>query len=86
MSEYYEGPSYGIRDVQQDDPVAYCDKCQGELYGGEKVFYMNGKTFCEECFRDWLLELLNTTPSQLADMVGADMGTIERRTAHDPLF
>ncbi len=71
MSLYDEGPTYGIPDSQQVPPVDFCDHCQGELYGGELVFLMDGKTLCKECFKDWVLDLLNTSPDILADMVGA---------------
>lgn len=77
MSLWDEGPAYGIPDPQQAPPVDHCGKCQGELYGGEQVFCVDGKTMCKECFKDWLLDLLDTSPDLLADRVGAIFETVE---------
>lgn len=76
MSTYYDGPSYGLEDRQQARIVDVCHDCQGELYGGENVFLMDGKIMCQECFKDWLLKLLNNSPSILADLVGAQIKTV----------
>lgn len=76
MSLYDEGPTYGIADPQQARPVDFCSDCQGELYGGENVFLMDGKTLCKDCFKAWLLELLDTSPDILALLVGTQMETI----------
>lgn len=73
MSTYYEGPTYGISDRQQAMAVDVCHKCQGELYGGENVFLMNGKTMCKECFKDWVLKFLDTSPNMLSDLLGVQM-------------
>ena len=61
MSLYGEGPDYGLADRQRAAAVGCCDACRGELYGGERVFCMDGETRCAACFRDWLLELLERT-------------------------
>lgn len=76
MSLNDEGHTYGISDPQQAPPVDFCSDCQGELYGGERVFLVDGKTLCKECFKDWVLDLFNVSPDILADMVGAEPETI----------
>lgn len=76
MSLYDEGPTYGIADPQQAQPIDFCSDCQGEVYGGENIFLMDGKTLCKDCFKARLLELLDTSPDILALLVGAQMETI----------
>lgn len=76
MRLYGEGPVYGIGDPQSVPPAAFCTECGGELYGGERVFVMDGETMCGECFKDWVLDLLDTSPAILADMVGARAETV----------
>ena len=36
-----------LRDIQQDPVVAYCSKCEGEIYAEESI--MPG-CLCRECF------------------------------------
>lgn len=72
MSLYNEGPTYGIRDRQQDKPVELCGECDGELYSGDPVFCVNGKLLCKGCFLEWLKEQLENRPVMLADWVGAE--------------
>lgn len=62
-----------------DEKRGRCDGCQGELYAGEQVFRMDGKTLCRECFRDWVWKLLDTNPDILAGLVGAEMKTTAMR-------
>lgn len=72
MSEYYEGPSYGLRDRQQDPPAHICPECQGELFPGDSVYHMDGGDVCGECFEDWVRDLLATSPALLAHRLGIE--------------
>lgn len=76
MSPYYDPPTYGIPDRQQAAPAAFCSKCQGELYPGDQVYHLDGKEVCFDCFKDWVLELLNVSPHLLADRLGVDISTL----------
>lgn len=72
MSEYFSGPAYGIRDRQQDKPAYICPECEAELFPGSKVYHLNGRLVCLECFKDWTHDLLDTSPDILADRLGVD--------------
>lgn len=50
-----------------------CDSCRAELFQGESFFGMDGKAMCSGCFRGWILDLLDTSPRMLAEMVGAHL-------------
>lgn len=76
MSEYYEGPTYGIRDRQRDKPSCICRECQAELFPGSKIYHLNGRPVCIECFRDWAYDLLGTSPDILADRLGVDVSPL----------
>lgn len=47
MSEYWDGPTYGIRDRQTARPVAYCLRCGGEIYRSDEYEYNEG--LCNAC-------------------------------------
>lgn len=40
---------YSLRDIQQDPPVAYCDKCEGEIYEYDECYQTSGGIFCLRC-------------------------------------
>lgn len=82
MSLFYEGPTYGIRDRQQDTQVGVCHKCQGELYAGELVFEVEGDTLCKDCFKEWVLFLLETSPDILALLLGGQAQTVQQEGYH----
>lgn len=79
MSEYYEGPTYGIRDRQRDKPAHICEECETELFPGEKTYHVNGRLVCVECFKDWAKDLLTTSPNIMADRLGVDVQTLSAR-------
>lgn len=76
MSEYYEGPSYGLRDRQRDKPCLFCPVCEAELFSGDRVYLINGRPVCIECFEDWVRELLAVSPHILADRLGVDVSNV----------
>ena len=76
MSEYFDGPSYGIRDRQQDKPSCICQECEAELFSGSKAYNLNGRLVCVECFKDWTRDLLDTSPQILADRLGVEVSTL----------
>lgn len=71
MSTYYDGPTYGIRDMQQAAPADVCSECHGELYEGETAYLWDGETLCEDCFKSRVLALLRTSPGMIAHIFGA---------------
>ena len=48
MSEYWDGPTYGIKDRQTAHPVAYCRRCGGEIYSHDEAEYNDG--LCNACW------------------------------------
>lgn len=76
MSEYYEGPAYGIRDRQRDKPSHICQECEAELFQGTSAYNVNGRLVCVECFKGWAKDLLETSPHILAHRLGIDIQTL----------
>lgn len=47
----------GLKDPQEETPVAHCAECDGELYEGDQVVECEGQCFCDrECLASYLLE------------------------------
>lgn len=44
--------TYGIRDIQQDEPVCYCGWCLREIYDYEDVEVYNGVPLCRDCYEE----------------------------------
>lgn len=76
MSEYFDGPTYGIRDRQRDNPAYICPECEAEMFQGSKAYHLNGHLVCVECFKDWTRDLLDTSPAILAGRLGVDVEDI----------
>lgn len=70
MNEYYEGPSYGIRDTQQEEVEHHCEDCGCNMYPDDTVYELDGKNICVECFEGYVDDLLITSPGILADRLG----------------
>ena len=56
------------RDVQRDFPAAKCARCGGELYPGETVWRLCGRTLCPDCAGPWLLEELAACRARLGEV------------------
>ena len=52
--EYWEGPTYGIRDRQTARPVACCRRCGGEIYRMDE--YEDNDGLCNACWEKEGLE------------------------------
>ena len=63
-----------MRDPQNRSPSWYCSKCGAEQYKSDPEYIEDGRSYCEECFRDRIEELLTVSPEIVADRMG-----IERR-------
>ncbi|MPM08406.1 hypothetical protein SDC9_54718 [bioreactor metagenome] len=44
---------YGYRDIQQEEPAAYCSICQGEIYQCDECYLISGEQVCERCVADF---------------------------------
>ena len=60
-----------LRDQQNAEPRAHCDRCGGEVYESETMFLSEGKWLCPDCFRAEIESMLNT-PLLLADALMID--------------
>ena len=61
-----------IEIVSSEQPVRTCQKGLQGIWEGEKVYHMNGKIICCDCFDAAVRRLLDRTPEVLADMMGID--------------
>ena len=41
---------------QENQPIARCDNCGGEIYDDELVHLIDGFVICAECFEDYAFE------------------------------
>lgn len=64
-----------IRDVQDDPPACFCQnpKCRGEVWPGQTRYYLYGRMYCEECFKDEITRRLESDPRGLALELGVEM-------------
>lgn len=58
-----------MRDVQQDKPVAYCAKCQGEMYRHDEMFLWEGKKLCAACIKEKFDAM---SIPEIAELLGAE--------------
>jgi len=55
------------RDIQRRRPAAVCARCGGEVYPGESVWRLGGRTLCPDCAGPWLLEELSARRIRLGE-------------------
>lgn len=80
MSEYYEGPTYGIRDRQQDKPTPpICTKC-GTPISHRETYYMDGSAIlCRACLEDRVKDFFETSFDRAVEAIGYDPITYDAR-------
>lgn len=66
-----------MRDSQDVAPKWYCSKCGAEQYESDPEYVEDGRSYCEECFRERIEELLTISPEIVASRMG-----IERRSTY----
>ena len=47
-----------------------CPWCEGDI--GNVVYNIEGDEVCEDCFKEWMIDLLNTSPGEVARYLGVD--------------
>lgn len=50
-----------------------CSKCGEDFYLGDSMFFDGGVPMCEDCFRSWVCDLLDTSPKLLGERLGLDV-------------
>ena len=53
-------------DAQDRPPLAYCERCQGEIWSDQPVFLWKHKWICLDCFKSAINALLEDDPVMLA--------------------
>ena len=48
------------------------DDAGHEIYVGETAYYFAGRTMCEDCLKDEVIDMLDNNILALADMIGAE--------------
>lgn len=62
-----------LRDAQNENPVAHCPKCGGEVWAGEPMFNWDSKGYvCLDCFKSAISALLDSDPRLAAAEMGVD--------------
>ena len=69
-----------LRDVQQDAPFCLCERCQGEVYCGEKLYRWDGKRLCPDCFTGEVESWLHRAPEEVAYALGTEVEETEPET------
>ena len=62
-----------LRDEQLDAPACLCQKCQGEVYRGEKLFKWHDRMVCADCFEFEVSTWLRVAPQEVAAALGVEM-------------
>lgn len=62
-----------LRDEQMEAPVCLCEKCQGEVYRGEKLIVVDGKRLCTDCFEEFIGDWVRRNPQGFARTFGYDI-------------
>lgn len=61
------------RDVQQERPVARCNKCKGEIWREESTFIWENRELCSDCFKGLIESLMREDLTGLAYMMNVDV-------------
>ncbi|SCJ03787.1 Uncharacterised protein [uncultured Flavonifractor sp.] len=75
------GPSFKVgptpRDVNVEEIVSECEKCQGEIYTGGLRFFWAGRWICPNCFRYAVRKVLWENPEEIALEMGVEVERYE---------
>ena len=75
------GPSFKVgptpRDVNVEEIVSECEKCQGEIYTGGLRFVWAGRWICPNCFRYAVRKVLWENPEEIALEMGVEVERYE---------
>ena len=56
------------------DPETKCERCQVEIYRGERRYLLRGRWVCEDCF----LAAVSRNPRDLANALGVEVEVYAR--------
>lgn len=55
-----------------EDVGRSCPDCGGDLFAGGAAYEIEGRTVCEECFREWARDYLLSNPREVARALNVD--------------
>lgn len=55
-----------------EDVGRSCPDCGGDLFAGGTAYEIEGRTVCEECFREWVQDFVLTNPREVARALNVD--------------
>lgn len=58
-----------------DDPVCCC--CKEKFMCGDFIFRDGDGTYCLDCFLDWVFDLADTSPAEIAKRLGFDVEVLK---------
>lgn len=38
-----------VPDDEEEQPIYFCDECNGDIYEGDSIFKIDGDKICEDC-------------------------------------
>ena len=59
-----------MMDPQDRRPSWYCSKCGAEQYESDPEYVEDGRSYCEGCFRNRVMEILHDSPEIVASFLG----------------
>lgn len=59
-----------LRDARREPPTAYCKRCGHEIYHGGPTVTEDGERMHDDCFEEYVKDLLKTSPAILAECLG----------------
>lgn len=62
-----------LRDEQAHTPVCLCERCQGEVWCGEKLYKWEGRRLCPDCFQEKIEHWVHLRPQQVAAALNIEM-------------
>lgn len=62
-----------MEDPQDIAPAAWCERCGGEVYPGERRFLWEGRWVCPDCLTAVVEQMLRDFPETLALEMGLEV-------------
>lgn len=54
-------------ELEPSEFVRACPECNADIGVGEWVYEINGVELCEQCFREWAWDYIETNPREVAE-------------------
>lgn len=57
----------------EETTVAHCCKCKEDFLYGDTVYRDGKDLYCEECFKDFVCDFVDTSPQEIGERLGFDV-------------